>query len=74
MDALALPIAARKQIESQKSRLAAIDIEDREGQKAIAASFVAGYRVIAWISAGLALASSGAAAFFLSSLKRKPQL
>jgi predicted MFS family arabinose efflux permease len=74
MDALALPVATRKQIESQKSRLAAIDIKDREGQKAIAASFVAGYSATAWVSAGLALASSSAAAFFLSSLKRKPQL
>jgi hypothetical protein len=69
-----VPIAARRQIESQKSRLAAIDSKDREGQEAIASSFVAGFRGIAWISAGLALASSGAAAFFLSSLKRKPQL
>jgi EmrB/QacA subfamily drug resistance transporter len=74
MDTLALPIATRKQIESQKSRLAAVDTKDRAGQQAIAASFVAGYSVIAWISAGLALASSGAAAFFLSALKRKPQL
>ncbi len=65
MDALALPLSTRKQIDSQRSRLAAIDINDRDGKKAVAESFVAGYSVIAWISAALALASSGAAAIFL---------
>lgn len=66
IDALALPADTRKQIERQRSRLAASDVKDPEGRKAIAASFVDGYRVIAWISAGLALASSGAAAFFIA--------
>jgi EmrB/QacA subfamily drug resistance transporter len=65
MNALALPAATRQQIDSQRSRLAAIEIKNPDGQKAIAASFVAGYCVIAWISAGLALASSAAAAFFI---------
>jgi EmrB/QacA subfamily drug resistance transporter len=65
METLALPETTKKQIESQRSRLAAADIKDPEGQKAVAASFVAGYCVIAWISAGLALASSSAAGFFI---------
>jgi MFS family permease len=65
MNALGLPAATRQQIDSQRSRLAAIEIKNPDGQKAIAISFVAGYCVIAWISAGLALASSAAAAFFI---------
>jgi EmrB/QacA subfamily drug resistance transporter len=65
MNSLTLPVAIRDQIRSQRSRLAAANIDDRKGQKAIAESFVAGYCTISWISAGLALASSGAAAVFI---------
>jgi EmrB/QacA subfamily drug resistance transporter len=65
MNALALPVATQNEIRAQRSRLAAIDVPDRNGKIAVAESFVAGYRVIAWISAGLALASSAAAALFI---------
>jgi hypothetical protein len=70
MEALRLPVTVRSQIQTERSRLAAADIQDRDGRKAIAESFVAGYRVISWISMGLALASSGAAAVFIHVRKK----
>jgi EmrB/QacA subfamily drug resistance transporter len=65
MNSLSLPVTTRNQIRAQQSRLAAANIQDRNGQMAIGESFVAGYCVISWISVGLALASSGAAAVFI---------
>jgi EmrB/QacA subfamily drug resistance transporter len=70
MNSLSLPVATRNQIRSQQSRLAAANVQNRDGQKAIAESFIAGYRVISWISVGLALASSGAAAVFIHARSR----
>jgi EmrB/QacA subfamily drug resistance transporter len=55
MDALTLPVRTRNQIQSQRSRLAAAEVQDSDGRKAIDESFVAGYRVVSWISAGLPL-------------------
>lgn len=66
LNALALPAATRQHIEQQRSRLAASDVTDRQGRQAIAESFVSGYAAIAWISAGLAFASSGLAALFIA--------
>ena len=65
MDALTLPLTTRNQIQSQRSRLAAAEVQDSDGRKAIEESFVAGYRVVSWISAGLALAGSCATAVFI---------
>jgi hypothetical protein len=65
MNSLGLPVATRNQIRSQRSRLAAAEIWDHNGRMAVAESFVAGYCVISWISAGFALASSAAAAAFV---------
>jgi EmrB/QacA subfamily drug resistance transporter len=65
MNSLGLSVATRNQIRSQRSRLAAAEIWDHNGQMAVAESFVAGYCVISWISAGFALASSAAAAAFV---------
>ncbi|MGI9071117.1 MAG: MFS transporter [Bryobacteraceae bacterium] len=65
MNSLSLPVATQNEIRAQRSRLAAANIQDPDGQTAIAESFVAGYCVISWISVGLALAGSGAAVVFI---------
>jgi hypothetical protein len=56
----------RSQILAQRSRLAAAETGDARGRKAIGESFVAGYRAVLWVAAGLALASSLSAAALIS--------
>ena len=62
LDRLDLAPAARAQIEAQRSRLAAAQTTDARGRRAIEDAFVAGYRTVLWIAAGLALASALSAA------------
>jgi MFS family permease len=78
LDHLKLASAARAQIEAQRSKLAAVETNDPRVRRAIDDSFVAGYRTVLWIAAGLALASSLCAALLISeqqagSARRMPQ-
>ena len=61
--------AERSQVEAQRSRLAGADTDDPLARRAINEAFVAGYRVVLWVAAGLALASSMSAAFLIGETK-----
>jgi EmrB/QacA subfamily drug resistance transporter len=63
---------ARAHLEAQRSRLAAVETDDALGRRAISEAFVTGYRVILWVAAGLALASSLSAAMLIN-IDRKSQ-
>ncbi len=65
LDRLDLAPAVRTEIEVQRSRLAAIETRDARGQQAIKDAFVAGYQMVLWIAAGLAIASSMSAAVLI---------
>jgi len=74
LDALHVPAEVRERIEGQRARLAAIDTGDARGRQAIEESFVAGFRVVAWISAALSIASSVVAAGFIDAQRpREPE-
>ncbi|HEY6391926.1 MAG TPA: MFS transporter, partial [Bryobacteraceae bacterium] len=70
LDSIALAPAAKREIEAQRSKLAAAETGDARVRQAIAESFVAGYRTVLWVAAGLALASSLTAAALITAEKR----
>jgi EmrB/QacA subfamily drug resistance transporter len=65
LDTLAVTPEARAQIDSQRSKLAAAETDDPRARQAIKESFVAGYRAVLWVAAGLAFASSLSAAMLI---------
>jgi EmrB/QacA subfamily drug resistance transporter len=67
LDRLAVSSEVRQQIQSQRSKLAAIRTNDSGAREAIAESFIAGYRTILWIAVALSLASSLSAMMFVGS-------
>ncbi|QOY86413.1 MFS transporter [Paludibaculum fermentans] len=72
LDRLALAPALQAKIESQRTKLAAIESDDIPTQQAVKESFVSGYRTVLWLAVALAAASSLSAAAFLSSERRSP--
>jgi hypothetical protein len=69
LNALTLEPAVRQQIDSQRPQLAAAQSSDPLVNRAIAESFLAGYRVVIWAAVGLALASALSAAVLIDSKK-----
>jgi EmrB/QacA subfamily drug resistance transporter len=63
---LLLTPAERKKVDQQRPSLAAVESDNPQVRVAIAESFVYGYRVVIWISVGLALASAISAFAFFS--------
>jgi MFS family permease len=72
LDALALPSAAREDIEGQRSKLAAIETRNVLAQQAVGESFVSGYRAILWVAVVLAITSSLSAAALVSNHRKGP--
>jgi hypothetical protein len=70
LDGMSLAQPARAAIETQRSRLAAAETSDPRVRLAINEAFVAGYRTVLWVAAGMALASSLSAAFLIRTGKR----
>lgn len=66
LDRLGAAPAVAQQIESQRARLGAIQTSDIRGKAAVDEAFVAGFRVVVLLAAGLAVAASGSAALTLS--------
>jgi EmrB/QacA subfamily drug resistance transporter len=66
-----VPVEVRQQIDSQRSKLGAISVSDPQGRQAVKSSFVAGFRAISLLGAGLAVASSLSAAALIRDPSRK---
>jgi hypothetical protein len=65
-----LPAPVKQEIDQQRSRLAAAKVNDAQGRLAVEQSFFAGYRVILWIAATLAVASAISTALMIGKAAR----
>ena len=72
LDRMSIRPEVRQQVDSQRAKLAAIQTTDSGARKAIAESFVAGYRSILWIAVVLSIASALSSALFID-LNANPQ-
>jgi len=70
LNAATLPPGVREQVYAQRSRLAAAETTEPQARRAIADSFVGGYRTVLLLAAGLALASSASAAALIGQRNR----
>jgi hypothetical protein len=71
LDALAVAPEVRQTIDAQRSKLAAVQTTNSKARKAVAESFIAGYRSVLWIAVALSVASSVSAALLID-FKGKP--
>ena len=71
LELLALPPEVRSEMNAQRPRLAAAEISDRAGRKAIDEAFVP-LRTVFWVAVGLALASSLSAAWLIRTEPKLP--
>jgi predicted MFS family arabinose efflux permease len=60
-----VPAEVVQGIDGQRTKLAAIETDDARGKRAVEEAFVASFRVVLWVSAGLAGAASLSAAVIL---------
>ena len=58
MDAMAVAPSLRAELNAQRPKLAAAQTSDPRGREIVKESFLAGYRVVVFIAAGLGLASA----------------
>jgi predicted MFS family arabinose efflux permease len=65
LNAAPLPESVREQVYAQRSRLAAAETNDPRARRAVAESFVAGYRTVLLLAAALALVSAACAAVLI---------
>ena len=72
LNRLAVAPEVQSQIEVQGSKLAAATTEDPKGRMAIDEAFVAGYRTVLWVAAGLAILSSLSAATLIGDARQMP--
>ncbi len=70
---LGVSSAVAAHVEAQSSRLAAAETDDPLARQAIDEAFVAGYRIVLWVSSGLAVASSLTAALLITTKTESPR-
>ena len=71
LDALSVPPPEAAKIDTQRSKLAAVETNDPRARQAIGEAFVAGYRRVLWMATGLALASSLSAGILIENDRRQ---
>jgi EmrB/QacA subfamily drug resistance transporter len=73
LNRLAVAPEVQSQIEVQRSKLAAAITDDPKGRRAINEAFIAGYRTVLWVAAGLAILSSLSAATLIGNARQMPR-